>query len=243
MFGQIKNPQGELLDYTFHAGKEGRKAVVLIGHGVTGNKDRAWAVALGEALSREGIAALRFSYSGNGASGGRFVDSTISKEVGDLGAVIAAVQGWTVGYIGHSMGGAVGVMRASEDSRISLLVSLAGMVHTAAFAEREFGAVTPGQGFMWDEPSCPLSADYMKDLRGIGSLEGRATKIRVPWLLVHGTTDDVVPVGDSRDIFARADRSRTQLIEIPGANHVFSESFLQPMLGAVVPWVSKHLPG
>ena len=41
MFGQIKNPQGELLDYTFHAGKEGRKAVVLIGHGVTGNKDRA----------------------------------------------------------------------------------------------------------------------------------------------------------------------------------------------------------
>jgi pimeloyl-ACP methyl ester carboxylesterase len=85
------------------------------------------------------------------------VDSNISKEVEDLGAVLDKLSSSKIGYIGHSMGGAVGVLRAALDPRINFLVSLAGMVHTKAFAEREFGTVTPGQGFMWDDSNCPLS--------------------------------------------------------------------------------------
>ena len=49
------------------------------------------------------------------------------------------------------------VLLAGKDTRVIGLVSLAGMIHTEAFAQREFGDVTPGVGFMWDEPSCPLS--------------------------------------------------------------------------------------
>ena len=98
-----------------------------------------------------GIRALRFSFSGNGASEGRFIDSTISKEVDDLCVVLDRLKDYAICYVGHSMGGAVGVLRASEDSRIQLLVSLAGMVHTKAFAQREFGDVTP------DEGSCGMS--------------------------------------------------------------------------------------
>jgi hypothetical protein len=243
MFGEIKNAQGERLDYTFHAGRVESRHLVVIGHGVTGNKDRPWAVALGESLAAAGVSALRFSYSGNGASGGRFVDSTITKEVGDLGAALDAVPGWSIAYAGHSMGGAVGVLRASEDSRIAYLISLAGMVHTAAFAQREFGSVKPDEGCMWDEPACPLSSAYMKDLASIGTLVDRAPRIRVPWLLVHGTADDVVPVSDSREIFARADKTRTQLVELPGANHVFSENHLAPMLKVVLDWVSARFSG
>jgi len=35
------------------------------------------------------------------------------------------LSGYTVCYVGHSMGGAVGVLRASRDQRIKFLVSLA----------------------------------------------------------------------------------------------------------------------
>ena len=55
--------------------------------------------------------------------------------------MLAALGGYEVCYIGHSMGGAVGVL--SGDEQIALLVSLAGMVHTRAFAEREFGEEKP----------------------------------------------------------------------------------------------------
>src|SRR6185295_12644802 len=109
MFGEIKNAQGERLDYCFHAAEKNSKSIVVIGHGVTGNKDRPFVVALAEGLAQAGISALRFSFSGNGASGGKFVDSTISKEAEDLGAVLGALNGYTVCYAGHSMGGAVGV--------------------------------------------------------------------------------------------------------------------------------------
>ena len=50
MFGEIRNSQGEKIDYTYHEGDADSKNIVVIGHGVTGNKDRPFVVALGEAL-------------------------------------------------------------------------------------------------------------------------------------------------------------------------------------------------
>ncbi len=240
MLGTIRNPQGETLDYTFHPGSAGSEAIVVLGHGVTGNKDRPFVVALAESLAVAGIPALRFSFSGNGSSEGRFVDSTITKEVADLGAVLDALEGHTVGYVGHSMGGAVGVLRASQDQRIHFLVSLAGMVHTRDFARREFGMVKPGEGFMWDDEACPLSQAYMDDLGKIGSVVDRAPAIRLPWLLVHGSEDDVVPLQDSRDIYARAN-DPVELYELPGAGHVFGGEATAPMVQKVVGWVKGQL--
>ncbi|MDB6036395.1 MAG: hypothetical protein JWM99_236 [Verrucomicrobiales bacterium] len=239
MFGEMRNKQGERLDYTFHAGKPDSKRIVVIGHGVTGNKDRPFVVALAEALAKAGISALRFSFSGNGASEGRFADSTISKEVEDLGSVIDVLKGNEICYVGHSMGGAVGVIQASRDSRIRYLVSLAGMVHTKAFADREFGTVKPGAGFMWDDSNCPLSEAYMEDMERIGTIVELGPKIQVPWLLVHGTEDDVVPLQDSLDIFERAKEPKT-LHQIKGSNHVFSGEFAAPMIQTVEAWVKRN---
>ena len=240
MFGEIRNRHGERLDYTFHAGEAGGKNIVVLGHGVTGNKDRPFVVALGEGLAAAGIPALRFSFSGNGESEGNFRDSTISKEVDDLGAVLEVLDSYTVCYVGHSMGGAVGVLRASKDDRIQLLVSLAGMVHTKSFAQREFGDVTPDEGFMWDEPDCPLSGAYMADLTQINTVVNLAPQITVPWLLVHGDEDDVVPIEDSHDILAKAN-DQTQLVTIEGANHVFSDEYTPVMVEKVIAWIETQL--
>ena len=236
MLGEIRNAQNERLDCTLHEG--GSEALVVIGHGVTGNKDRPFVVALAEGLSAAGISALRLSFSGNGDSEGRFEDSTISKEVEDLGSVLDAVGERPILFVGHSMGGAVGVLRASADPRIVGLVSLAGMVHTRAFAEREFGDVTPGAGCMWEDEDCPLSQAYLDDMNAIDTVVERGADISVPWLLVHGSDDDVVPLQDSRDIVARAPQA--QLVELAGADHVFSDD-PGPMVEAVVSWVKKQL--
>ncbi len=238
MLGDIKNKQGEKIDYTFHSASKESGTIVVLGHGVTGNKDRPFVVALAEELAKAGVNALRFSFSGNGASGGRFVDSNISKEVEDLGAVLDNISNARVGYIGHSMGGAVGVLRTAKDPRIKFLVSLAGMVHTKAFAEREFGTVKAGEGFMWDDSNCPLSQAYMDDMRKIDSVIGLAPKIKVPWLLVHGTDDDVVPITDSREIFAKANQPK-ELVEIPNCNHVFAAAAMSVMIERVKAWIAK----
>ena len=238
MFGEIKNAHNEKLDYTYHKGNDNR--IVVIGHGVTGNKDRPALIALAEGLAEAGISALRFSFSGNGDSEGEFVDSTISKEVADLGKVLDSLENHKICYVGHSMGGAVGVLRAAVDERIEVLVSLAGMVHTNEFAQREFGDVTPDKGFMWDEPDCPLSQTYVDDMASIDSVAKQASKFGGPWLLVHGTDDDIVPIQDSIDILQYANEP-TELLELPGVDHVFSGDGSPLMVEKVVAWIDQKL--
>ncbi len=241
MFGDIHNAQGEKLEYDYLPGAEGDARIVVLGHGVTGNKDRPVVTGAAEALQKAGIASLKFSFAGNGGSGGRFQDCTVTKEIGDLGSVLDVLEraGRTIAYGGHSMGGAVGVSRAATDDRIKVLISLAGMVDTAAFAQREFGEETPDEGCMWEEESCPLSSTYMNDMASIGSVIELGRKVTVPWLLVHGTEDDVVPIQDSIDILTKANDPH-KFVEIPGADHSFSEHMPQ-MSEAVVTWVQEHL--
>lgn len=240
MFGEIRNPQGELLDYAFAEGEGGGEQVVVIGHGVTANKDRDWATTLSAALNAAGVATLRFSFSGNGESEGDFGASCPTKEVADLGAVLDAItaneRDWAIAYAGHSMGGAVGVQRAFIDPRIEMLISLAGMVDTADFARRKFGDVTPGEGFMWDKPECPLSQAFLDDMNLIGSVEKLADQVQVPWLLVHGTEDTVVPLEESERMAERG--ADTELITLEGADHVFSDDAAALMSEAVVEWLT-----
>lgn len=236
MFGDIRNPRGERLDYTFHQAASDPRRICVIGHGVTANKDRPFVVALAEGLAAAGIPALRFSFAGNGESEGRFEDATISKEVADLGAVLDRLEGFEIAYAGHSMGGAVGVRRAAADRRIRALVSLAGMVHTKDFAARKFGDLVPGRDAMWDKPECPLSQAFLDDMAAIDSVVELGAEIRIPWLLVHGTADTVVPLRDATDILERAGPS-AQLVKLEDADHVFTGGATQRMVQAVVPWL------
>ena len=239
MFNEIKNQYGERLDYTFHEGEGNR--IVVIGHGVTGNKDRPALVALAEGLAAAGISALRFSFSGNGESEGAFTDSTITKEVADLGSIIDALSDYKVCYVGHSMGGAVGVLRAATDERIEALVSLAGMVHTKAFAERaNLAMLHRTKASCGTNPDCPLSQAYVDDMATIDSVAKHASKFGGPWLLVHGSEDDIVPPEDSHDILQFANEP-TELLELPGVDHVFSDDGTAVMVKKVVAWIDQKL--
>lgn len=239
LFGPINNAQGERLDYTFHPGAADATGLVVIGHGVTGHKDRPFLVALAEGLAQAGLPALRVSFAGNGGSEGRFTASNVTKNSEDLGAVLDALAGYTVAYAGHSMGGAVGVLRARRDDRIRLLISLAAIVHTRAFAERAFGHLTPGEDLMWGKPGCLLSQAYLDDLRQIDTVVQEAARISVPWLFVHGTEDDIVPIQDTYDAFARA-REPKDLVVLEGADHVFEAGFIPAMVETVVRWCTAR---
>lgn len=236
---EIRNRSGESIDYTFHAGSRA-DVLVILGHGVTGNKDRPLLVALADGLSDIGWPCLRISFAGNGESEGRFEDSCISKDIRDLQAVLGMVpENTNAVYAGHSMGGAAGVLTAARDIRIGALVTLAGMTHTAAFVEREFGDVTPDGGFMWDDGNFPLSRTFVDDLTIIGSTISAAEAVTQPWLLVHGDADDLVPVQDGRDAFDAATCEK-EMLEIAGAGHSFDETSYPEIIRVMDRWLTNH---
>ena len=71
------------------------------------------------------------------------------------------------------------------------------------------------RGLYVEDEDCPLSSKFKHDLKAIHSTAPFASKIQVPWLLVHGTTDDVVLIDDSREAYSLANEPK-QLIEIEG---------------------------
>ena len=234
----LTNAQGERLDFTFHPGDPERAEIIVLGHGVTGNKDRPFLIEMAEGWAAQGLNVIRHSWSGNGESEGDFADSNISKEVSDLNAVIGSLTdtGFKVCYTGHSMGGAVGVSQAARDERIHWLVSLAGIVHTKAFADDAFGDLIPGEGLMFDKEGLILPQAYMDDLHVINSVIDETAKIRVPWLLLHGDADDVVPIQDSRDAVARATTSDIEFFELPGVDHIFDPDAVPQVVEKVGAW-------
>lgn len=234
------NRDGETLDVSFHPA-ERTDCLVLIGHGVTGDKDRPLVVAVAEGLAAKGWPCLRMSFSGNGQSEGDFRDATISKESDDLIDLIEQLpEGLRLAYGGHSMGGAVGVLTASRDPRLEVVINLAGMIRTAAFCEREFGEVTPDQGTMWDEPDCPLSQAYVDDLHGLGDLVEQVRQLNQPLLLIHGTADDVVLPEDSKDAHQAANGPK-RLLLVEGAEHSFDETTYGQVVDAAAEWLAEHL--
>ena len=59
-FGELRNAQGERLDYACAGGAgPGEDLLVVLCHGVTANKDRAWATTLAQELTDAGFASLR----------------------------------------------------------------------------------------------------------------------------------------------------------------------------------------
>jgi pimeloyl-ACP methyl ester carboxylesterase len=236
--GEIRNAHGERLDHAFVAGRPGRSDVVVIVHGVTSQRDRPWARDLAAALTAAEIGVVQFSFSGNGASEGRFEDATPTKEVADLGSILDAFPGWRVACVGHSMGSAVSLLRAAIDPRIAVLVSLAGMLHVHQFMLRHFGHLRHGDA-MLGKPACPWNRKLEEDAKRMGSLTDVARDIRIRWLLVHGTADDLVPLQDSVDARAAAG-GRPELATIEAADHRFSGAH-PALVEAVVPWIARQL--
>jgi uncharacterized protein len=243
----IRNAHGERLDVTFTSATGASPgtvpdAVVVIAHGVTGHKDRPWLVGLSDALAQAGLASLRISFAGNGGAEGRFEECVLTKEVADLGSVLDALERWGVDqlpYVGHSMGGAIGVLRASGDPRITHLVSLAGMVHVRTFFEQTFGGLRFGDP-MLGNPACPWNPALAADAARIGSLAAHASRIRCPWLLLHGDADELVPYQHSIDAVA-ASGGRAELVTLRGVDHRFTGAVPQ-MIAAVVPWLASRPP-
>ena len=240
MIGEIRNRHGERIDHTYTPGAAGDRRVVVVAHGVTSHKERPWLVALCDALAEAGLASLRISFSGNGESEGRYEESTISKEVDDLGAVLDLLDDRVVAFAGHSMGGAVGVLRTADDRRIQAFASLAGMVHVGEFMRRMFGHLTPDRDVMLDKPHCPLSQRFLDDAFAIGDVLDAGRRITVPWCIVHGTADDIVPIGDGRDM-RDACEGRAELVELEGVDHRYTGAH-EALCGAVVPWLRDVFP-
>lgn len=237
---QIRNKHGEVIDHTMHNAEGVDDKLVILAHGVTGDKDREMMIDLSNMLAKAGWPTMRISFSGCGNSDGEFTEATISKGSDDLQAIIDQVKGQKkIAYIGYSMGAASGALVAAKDDRINVLVSLAGMVRTKVFAETEFGDEIPDKGCMWEDEKNPLSQTFMDDLCQIDTVLPAVKDVRTPWLLVHGSEDDVVLPDDSITLFNHL-KGKKKHVVIDGTDHSFAGHW-DKLANHIDDWLKKYL--
>lgn len=244
-----------------------RPAVVVV-HGFKGFKDWGMFPPLAERVARAGFTAVTVNLSGSGvdAHGAfaypeRFGHNTFSAELDDLGRVLAALATGhlglaptlEVGLLGHSRGGAIAIHAAAADPRVRALVTWAPLGSVERWVNRAAEWRANGKLDIANARTgevLPLYPDALDDLErnpAIGDIPGSARRVHVPWLILHGTADDSVPVAEAQALAEAAPEARLLLLE--GAGHTFGA--VHPFAGMTpdlavafdetVKWFGRHL--
>jgi dienelactone hydrolase len=248
----ISGSLGPILVDVRAGGRTSSRPAVLVLHGFKGFKDWGMFPPLAERLALAGFTAVSPNLSGSGVDDAgeftlpeRFGHNTFSAELQDTANVIdALVRGQlgvqppsTIGLVGHSRGGGVGILQAARDPRIRALVTWAAIStvdrwlpdqRTAwrSAGRNEVRNVRTGQ-------ILPLYPDVLDDIeRNSASLdiEAAAERIRIPWLLIHGTEDESVGFHEAELLRSASTSENTKFLAIEGGGHTF---------GAAHPWRSS----
>ena len=222
-------------------------AFALFAHCFTCSKDVFAASRISAALAERGIAALRFDFTGLGASGGDFANTNFSSNVEDL---VAAADFLRARYsapallIGHSLGGAAVLAAAGRVPEAVGVVTLnapAGPEHVRRLLrdsvetierEGEAEVAIAGRTFR-------IRKQFLDDLAG-QAMEERIGALGKALLVMNAPADEVVSVDNAGRIYQAA-RHPKSFIALDGADHLLTRREDAAYVAAmIVAWASPY---
>lgn len=225
--------EGQLISGMLHIPAMENPPCVIASHGLLSSKSSEKYIALGERLSENGIAVLRFDFRGVGESEGKFEDDTVSRRITDLGAGINFMRSRRdlserIGLLGSSLGGYVSLIRASMERGIKAVVIWATPFHLDDLGNKE------------GDEEYPLPAEaFFKDLskHRLLPLLPKVSNC----LVLHGEKDETVPVDQAWEIFNGLG-SPKEIHTIEGADHrLTNPPHRQQAIDLTLEWFKKHL--
>ena len=246
---RFSNPAGEKLAGFLHVPAGGFEKGICMAHCFTCSRHQRIIRKTCDLLADNGFLVLRFDFSGNGESEGRFEDATYSKEMEDLGSAVSLLASRgpkEIGVIGHSMGSAVSILHSCSDPRVKSLCVLAGQSSTASikgiFPQDKLHEIE-----IYGRADVSLfggqftiTKEFFRDAESHDIREALLRFTR-PFCVIHGSSDTIIPPNSARQLYSFAPGPK-EIHIIEGADHLFSkDEHLKQAQSVIASWFKKTL--
>ncbi len=223
-------------------------AYAIFAHCFTCSKHTKAVAAVSHALSRKGIAVLRFDFTGLGDSEGDFSDTTFSSNVADL---ISAAGYLNAHYaapkilIGHSFGGTACLKAAGHLPGVKAVATigspfdpahvqhLLGDAREAIEKSGEASVTLAGRPFR-------IKRQFLEDLDTAEMIEV-LPKLNRALLVLHSPVDEVVGINNAAQIYKTA-RHPKSFISLDTADHMLGQPADAEYAGSVIAeWAARYI--
>lgn len=232
---------------------------IVVCHGFKGFKDWGFFPYVAEQLTqRTGQPVITFNFSGCGVGADlesfteldKFERNTFTQELHDVRVVLDAAQAGELpggmtpgrfGLLGHSRGGISAVITGAEDSRVACLVTWNAVAYADRWSDKERNEwqrngrieILNSRTGQLLSLGIDLLRDTEKNAQRLDVLSA-VSRLRVPYLVIHGTDDESVSVADGVRLAEAGQPSTTRLQLLEGGGHTFGA--VHPFQGS-----TKHL--
>jgi len=226
------------------------RGAALFAHCFTCTKQSKAAIAVSRALSMEGIATLRFDFTGLGGSEGEFGRAGFGTDVADLVAaaeVLLERFGGKILLVGHSLGGAA-VLAAADElgfDRIAAIATVGApsdVPHVLHAIHGDLDAIkSDGQGevTIGGRPFA-LSREFLERAEN-NDLLAEVGRMRVPLMIMHSPTDAIVGIEHAGRLFDAAKHPKN-FVSLYGADHLLlREQDAQFAARMIAGWAQHYL--
>jgi uncharacterized OsmC-like protein/fermentation-respiration switch protein FrsA (DUF1100 family) len=240
---------GELLSARLSLPADGKvRACALFAHCFTCSKDLKAAVNISRAMTQQGLAVLRFDFTGLGESEGDFAETTFTSNIEDLVAAAGFMEREFDApsiLIGHSLGGAAVLQAAARLPSVRAVATIGAPFDPAhvrnlfvdALPEIEArgsaDVILAGRRFT-------LGGDFVRDLE-THNVEETLASLGRPLLIFHSPVDNTVGIENAARLYQSARHPRS-FISLDDADHLLLRERDSLYVGSVLAaWVERYL--
>jgi pimeloyl-ACP methyl ester carboxylesterase len=223
---QFASRKGDVMLSGWYLPGRGSMPTLIFVHGIGGVRSGDKAVDLASRLVSQGFSVLLFDLRGHGSSGGDRIGGGYLERWDLLGAFDFLVARGTpperIGVVGFSMGAGTSILGAAQDPGIRALVVDSPYANVSDLLAQEVARKTVFP--QWSVPIFLPGVKLMAKLAhqiDIGALvpDKAVRRLGYPILLIHGTADTRIPVGQGVRVHQAAHPDSTIWL-VPEVDHV-----------------------
>lgn len=225
------------------------RGAALFAHCFTCSKDFVASRRIAQGLAENGIAVLRFDFTGLGHSEGEFANETFTSNTDDLVAAAAALRARGMApalLVGHSLGGAAVLAAASRIPEARAVATIgapadpAHVVHQFESRRAEIERTGEARVELAGRPFTIRKA-FLDDIAD-ATLDRRIAGLRRALLVLHAPRDATVGIDNATRLFAAAKHPKS-FVSLDDADHLLTRAADADYAArTIATWAGRYLP-